>query len=66
MTTRVIETSKGKKYCVECPRGITRDQLGRYERWCIDTIGLNGWERTDREFKFNERHYAFLFAIMAL
>lgn len=67
MKTRVIETAHGKKlYCVECSAGITRDQLGQAERWCIDNIGLDGWKRVDREFHFNERHYAFIFAIRAL
>ena len=66
MTTRVLETSNGKQYCVQCRVDITRDQLGQLERWCINTIGLNGWERVDREFRFKERHLAFLFAITAL
>ena len=66
MKTRVIETSGGKLYCVDCRAGISRDQLGQYERWCNEQVGLDGWKRIDKEFQFKERIHAFLFAITAM
>jgi len=66
MTTRVIEIHGKKWYCVECNAGITRDQLGQCQRWCLDNIGFEGWMLEGREFRFRERHHAFLFAITLL
>jgi len=66
MTTHVTKIGGETRYCVICHHTITRDELGQHERWCIDNIGLNGWFRNGREFQFNERHIAFLFAIRAL
>jgi hypothetical protein len=66
MSTTVIRIGNKKLYCVTCPINITRDELGQYERWCTENIGLSGWYRQGREFRFEERHYAFIFAIRSL
>jgi len=66
MSTRVVQRGNRKFYAVLCTENVTRDELGQHERWCIDNIGLNGWLREGREFFFEQRHHAFIFAIRTL